>query len=225
MAHSHRPSPSSSKTARSSPIRALLWRWRWVGVAIFAVLAIQALAPVSAEAPSVPVVVTTRDVASGELLESGDLAVRYISDEIPGAVASVDDATGEYLVGPLVEGAPVLASHLLTSEFLENSPEGTVIAPLAIVDAGGITLMQPGVEVNLYAMPDEFSDATDAQLLVKGVRVAGIATDKGASGLLATTEDTHVFYLEIPEASIERVLGAGSRAPLHAVLSGPRTGD
>ncbi len=169
-----------------------------------------------------PVVVTTRDVASGELLETADLAVRETAADFAGLISSVDEAVGDYLVGPLPEGAPVLASHLLTSEFLENSAEGTVIAPLAIVDAGGIALMQVGVQVDLYAMPDEFSTASKAQLLVKGVRVAGISTTKGSSNVLATTEDTHVFYLEIPQESIERVLGAGSRAPLHAVLSGPR---
>lgn len=200
----------------------MLWRWRRVGVAIFVVLAIQALTPVTAEAPSVPMVVTTRDVASGELLEASDLAILQVADDIPGGIEHVDEAVGEFLVGPLPEGAPVLTSHLLTSEFLENSAAGTVIAPVAIVDAGGIALMQPGVQVDLYAMPGEFSEATDAQVLVKSIRVAGIATDKGSSNLLAHTEDTHVFYLEIPTDAIERVLGAGSRAPLHAVLSGPR---
>lgn len=194
-----------------------------MGVAIFVLLVLHTLMPVAAEAPSFPIVVTARDVQSGERLESDDVAVMHSSEEIPGTLSHVDDAVGEYLVGSLPKGAPVLTTHLLTSEFLEDSAEGTVIAPLAILDAGGISLMQPGVLVDLYAPPSEFAGSGDAQLLVRNVRVAGIATEKGTSNLLNTTEDTHVFYLEIPNGAIEPVLGANSRTPLHAVLSGPRS--
>lgn len=185
-------------------------------------MAIQAIAPVPGDEPSTPIVVTTREIAAGELLESGDLTIQHISSNIAGTLEQVDDAAGEYLVGPLPEGAPVLASHLLTSDFLDSAAEGTIIVPLTIVDSGGTALLQPGVHVDLYAMPEEFSEMTDAERLVGGVRVAAIATNKGTSTLLATTEDTHVFYFEIPESAVKRVLGAGSRAPLHAVLSGPR---
>ncbi|VEI13080.1 Flp pilus assembly protein CpaB [Trueperella bialowiezensis] len=192
-------------------------------MALFAVVVIHMLMPTPAEAPSFPMVVTTRQIESGERLEADDVALRHNVDELPGAVPDPGDVIGEYLVGPLPEGAPVLSTHLLTSEFLENSPAGTVIAPVTIVDTGGNALLQPGVHVDLYAMPDEFTDSHDAVLLAPAVRVAGIATEKGTSNLLATTEDVHVFYLEIPDSAIDQVLGASARSPLYAVLSGPRS--
>ncbi len=196
-----------------------MWRWRWVGVALFAVLAIQALVPEKQE-PSFATVVAARPLSGGERVQDGDVQVIMLAEDLPDVAREAELVIGEFVVTPVSEGAPVLTSNLLSSEFLSRAPKGTVIAALPVADAGGLGIVQPGVTVNLYSPPDEFTDGA-ATLVARDVLVAGIAQEKGTSTFLGSTEDTRVFYLAVPERDIDKVIGASTRAPLHAVLSGP----
>lgn len=200
-----------------------MWRWRWVGVALFAVLAIQALLPEKEEPPAFATVVAARPLSGGERVADGDVRVVRFAEDLPDVAREAELVVGEFVVTPVAEGAPIFASNLLSSEFLGRAPAGTVIAALPVADAGGLAILQPGVTVNLYSPPDEFTDGA-ATLLARDVLVAGIAHEKGTSTFLGTTEDTRVFYLAVPEKEIHKVIGASTRAPLHAVLSGPASG-
>ncbi|QOR45407.1 SAF domain-containing protein [Trueperella pecoris] len=220
MAHSH-PRRKAPTTARSSSFRALLWRWRWVGVAILVILVIQALAPVKPEVPRYAIVVATKDIAGGSLIGKGDVEIWTSTEDIPGAAHELEAVIGEHAVAPLVAGAPVQSSNLLNSEFLRSRHDGSVIAALPIADAGGLAMVQPGVRIDLYAPPGEFSETQSATFLARDVLVAGIATTKGTSSFLGSTSDTRVFYVAVPKPAIEKVLGVAAKSPVHAVLSGP----
>lgn len=191
-----------------------------MGLAVLALLAIQALAP-TGQTPNYPMVVATKALDGGSRVGADDVRVVMVAQEMTGVARDVDTVLGEHLVAPVEEGAPILATNLLDSHFLNRSRPGRVIAAVPIADAGGLAIVQPGVSVNLYAPPGEFSEAHAAELLARDVVVAGIAEEKGTRSFLGSTADTRVFYLEVPQEAIDKVVGVATRSPVHAVLSGP----
>ncbi|WP_155278173.1 SAF domain-containing protein [Trueperella pyogenes] len=213
------PFTRAPSSARSSPIRALMWRWRWMGVAMFAILAIHTIAPVPTPVRTFPAVVATRPLAGGERVTDDDVRQAMLTAQLPGVAQDTKAVAGEFVITPVDEGAPIFSNNLLSSEFLSRAPRGSVIAAVPIADASGLSIIHPGVRVNLFSAPD--SSAGEAAMIAKDVLVAGVAHEKGKSTILGSTADTRIFYLAIAEREIGKVIGASNRAPLRAVLSGP----
>ncbi|MFP7706544.1 SAF domain-containing protein [Trueperella sp. LYQ141] len=213
-----RQSPHAARSARSSPLRAILWRWRWVIASVILAATIYTFIPRSAPEARYPIVVASHEIFGGRKLSTDDLELRMSTEVIPDAVTDIEAATGHYLVAPLSEGAPILTRHLLTAQFFHNAPPGTVIAAVELAAASAV-IIETGATIDLYAPPDEFSGAGQATQIATEVFVAGIATDEHTKNFLSETPDTHTYYLAIPRQSIENVIGYATHTPLYAVVN------
>lgn len=111
---------------------------------------------------TVDVLVAARDVRAGEQLATGDVAVqRMHADSVPaGALATPDDAVGEYVAWPLTAGEPVLARMvrhersgiLLTADV--SVPTGFRAIAVPVQPAGAVGgMLSPGDHVDVYATP------------------------------------------------------------------------
>ena len=111
---------------------------------------------------TVAVLVATRDVRAGEQLAAADVAVaRMHEDSVPGgALASPDDAVGEYVAWPLTSGEPVLARMMrhqrsgieLTAAV--SVPDGYRAIAVPVQPAGAVGgMLAPGDHVDVYATP------------------------------------------------------------------------
>jgi len=111
---------------------------------------------------TVDVLVAARDVRAGEQLAAADVALqRMHADSVPaGALATPDDAVGEYVAWPLTAGEPVLARMvrhersgiLLTADV--SVPEGFRAVAVPVQPAGAVGgMLSPGDHVDVYATP------------------------------------------------------------------------
>lgn len=206
------------------PIRAAMWRWRWVILTGALVMCGQTVITVFApEAEATRnVVVAAHDLTAGHVLTEEDVTLKRIPTSLspPGTPSHVDRVTGKSIVAPVPAGAPILSSQILDEKFINAAPHGTKILPIAIADTGGTELLQVGSYVDLYAPPDEEAESSEAVLAASEALIVGKATTPGESSILHESEPKTVFYLAIPDKTVSIILGISSRTQFHAVLSG-----
>lgn len=215
----------SIRLHRASRVRALLWRWRWVGYALLLIGLFQAIVSALAalHPAEVAVVVAAQDLSAGQELQENDLKIVSLpkSAAPPQYLTQLDDALTQHVVAAIPAGAPILRGQLLGDEFLSRAPPGTVVAAVPLADTGGLSLLQVGSQVDLYAPPDEFSQPATATLVAAGVPIVGAYTEPAKSTLLTEQPGVAVFYLALKDYYVADIVGQAARAPLHAVLSGP----
>lgn len=130
----------STVLARRRPVAAAC-----AGLALLA--AVQAARP--QPAPTVPVRVAARDLASGTVLSGDDLVTR----RYPASVAppgSVSRAVGRTLAAPVRAGEPVTDVRLVAPSLVAGYP-GRVALPVRVVDADAVALLRVGDHVSLVA--------------------------------------------------------------------------
>lgn len=137
-------------------VRTVGWYRRLLaaGLAAGAVaLALQAAEP--EPTPTVPAVAAAGELRGGTTLTPEDLQLVDIPpDLVPaGVLASVDDATGRLLSGPMHAGELVTDVRLVDPGLLTGWGEGLVAVPVRIADPGVLTMVRPGDRVDLYATP------------------------------------------------------------------------
>lgn len=111
-------------------------------------------APRPTQAPTVPVVVTSRALTTGHVLTVRDVRVARWPKKIhpPGAGVDPHALIGRRLAGPLASGEPVTARRLVDPGLADGLDRNTV-AVLVEVDSNLHGLVQAGGRVDLIAVP------------------------------------------------------------------------
>ncbi|MDP9801174.1 hypothetical protein J2S49_001250 [Arcanobacterium wilhelmae] len=201
-------------------MRAALWRWRYVLLAVVLAIGAQsAVTAVSGEGPqTVRVVVAARDITAGQVASSKDLAFAEVPPSFAEKlVTDLKVVEGKHLVAPVPQGAPVLREQVLDSGFTKNAPPGSVIAAVPLVDSGD--LLEVGAQVSLYAPASDLEKDPQARLVAQKATIVGKAVKNSGSTFFTKVDNTTVFYLSISKEEARVVLGIGARTPLTAVLA------
>jgi Flp pilus assembly protein CpaB len=162
------------------------------------------------------VLVTARDVAAGEMLDEGAVAVAFLdTGAIPaGALTSPDQAIGSRATAALPAGYPLAPTLVNPAGALAGAPEGTVAMPVRLSDAAATSVLAPGDRVDVLAAggTSASGEVAPAETVASGAIVLAIPdVDESKAGmvLLAVTPD---------EAAL--VGGAGAWSVLSAVMVG-----
>ncbi|USR79239.1 SAF domain-containing protein [Arcanobacterium pinnipediorum] len=213
--------PTSISTYRR--FRATLWRWRWVTILVFTTLiAHNVLSTITlTNQPRYPAVVASADLPAGHELSADDVETNLVHDLLPDMATDPADLVGFHLLTPVSSGAAIGKNQVLSPEVLAKPRPGFVIAPVLLADTGGLSMLQTGSYIDLFApAPDSFGEGSgEAELIARHIRVAGVAQSTGESTFFRDMPDTMRFFLEIPDSTVKVILGAGTRTPLLAVLS------
>lgn len=205
--------------------RPLLWRYRWFVVALCLALAtwvvVGELRP--PPAPTVPVLVTARDVPAGTVLTAADLRLEPATHAPDGIVGS-DIAVGSRLTVGLPAGVPVVDTMLLGPGLADAAPPGWVVVPVPLADPVLADLVRVGDRIDLYlAAADTGGRLTEAELVTTGALVLARASpdDPGASWLAGSdSSDAGVVVVAIRPDDASALAGASGFGPFRAVLTG-----
>ncbi|PKH37609.1 Flp pilus assembly protein CpaB [Nocardioides alpinus] len=149
-------------------------RRRLIAAALAAAAVVSALRTLAPPPPdTVDVLVATRDLPSGTLLDDDDLVVRaFPADLAPAGAASA--AAGRVLAAPIGRGE-VLTDVRVVGPALAMAQPGETVVPVRLPDAGMATLLRPGDEVDLVA-----TDPGTGTSVVVARDVTVLATPTGA---------------------------------------------
>jgi Flp pilus assembly protein CpaB len=166
-------------------VRTVGWHRRLLAAGLAAgAVALTLQAAESDPAPTVPVVAAAGELRGGTTLTPEDLLLVDIPrGAVPrGAVASVDDAVGRLLSGPMHAGELVTDLRLVGPSLLAGWGEDLVATPVRIADPGVLVLVRPGDRIDLYATP--LSALGPAAVVSAKVPVLAVP-DSGEQGVLA----------------------------------------
>jgi Flp pilus assembly protein CpaB len=166
-------------------VRTVGWHRRLLAAGLAAgAVALALQAAESDPAPTVPVVAAAGELRGGTTLTPEDLLLVDIPrGAVPrGAVASVDDAVGRLLSGPMHAGELVTDLRLVGPSLLAGWGEDLVATPVRIADPGVLALVRPGDRIDLYATP--LSALGPAAVVSAKVPVLAVP-DSGEQGVLA----------------------------------------
>jgi pilus assembly protein CpaB len=166
-------------------VRTVGWHRRLLAAGLAAgAVALALQAAESDPAPTVPVVAAAGELRGGTTLTAEDLLLVDIPrGAVPrGAVASVDDAVGRLLSGPMHAGELVTDLRLVGPSLLAGWGEDLVATPVRIADPGVLALVRPGDRIDLYATP--LSALGPAAVVSAKVPVLAVP-DSGEQGALA----------------------------------------
>lgn len=217
------------KTA--SPMRALMWRWRWVALALVCAVIVQsALTAVAANNPRTSsIVVANSNLSTGDELSAANLRIDSVPSSMApeGVLSSLDEAIGESIVAPLPEGAPIFSQQLLSSAFSSSAPEGRVVTAITLNSDATMDILQAGDTVQLYSpapsgfmsSEEDSSAGAEAQLLTDDAIVMAVKNEGSGGSLLGNTENRSVVFVAIVEKDANLVIGTGAKTSLHAVIA------
>ncbi|MCI5825947.1 MAG: SAF domain-containing protein [Arcanobacterium sp.] len=205
-----------------SRMRALLWRWRWVLVAlIIGSIAQSVLSAFGLRAqPMATIVVAAHDLSTGSTLQRSELTLASIPATAvpPGALTAPESALGRVLMAPLPAHAPIIAQQLLASHFATTAPPGMVITAVTLDDPTTVSVLQPGDRIQLYSPPPELNEKSEARLLTSAALVIAVKSDHSRTGILRDTSNKASIFVAIPQKDANLVIGFGAKVSLHAVL-------
>jgi pilus assembly protein CpaB len=203
MATKRSAPPALRPRRRRRSLRSLLTAARWHRRLLASVLAAIAVAcALASTSPpavrTVPVVVTSRDLVGGHVLDSRDLeVVRLPVGSLPAhAFTAVADVPRRALVGPKRAGIVVTDVDVIAPGLLSRYGADVVAVPVRIADAGSLAYVRVGDRIDLIAAGTvpAAGGATGTTAVVAGaVPVLAVAptdaTETGEGGLLivATT--------------------------------------
>jgi pilus assembly protein CpaB len=203
MATTRSAPPALRPPRRRRPLRSLVTAARWHQRLLASVLAAIAVACALASTsppslPSVPVVVTARDLTAGHVLDDRDLeVVRVPVGAIPAhAFTTVADVPQRALVGPKRAGIVVTDVDVIAPGLLSRYGAEVVAVPVRIADAGSLAYVRVGDRIDLIAagtVPTAGGTTGSTAVVATRVPVLAVApadaTETGEGGLLivATT--------------------------------------
>ena len=204
--------------------RAVAWRRRLLSAGLAAgsvAFALQALAP--PPPAGTDVVVAARDLAAGAVVSTGDLRVahRPAGDVPSGALTSTAAATGRPVSSAVRRGEVLTDVRLVGPAALRGLADGTVAAPVRVVDAESAALLRPGDVVDLLAAsatPD--APTGEARLVASGVRVL-LAPRQQRSSLTAGLGNGALLLVATSSSTAARLAAAAVTDRLSVVLRGP----
>lgn len=131
--------------------RAVSWHRRKLA-ALAAVVAVLATIAAARPAPpqTVEVVVSAVDLTGGHQLLDADLTVaRFPRDLAPDGLLQRSDLVGRTLGGGLDRGSPITSASVLGGT--AGVEPGEVVAPVTFPDAALVSLLQPGVRIDVIS--------------------------------------------------------------------------
>ena len=162
--------------------RQLLLRRRLLAallVGVAALAAVRAAAP--PPPPTVAVIVASRDLAAGAVLDAGDVTTRrFPAGSAPDDLAPAP--VGRVLAAPVSRGEPLTAVRLVGPP-LARAQTGQAVLPVRVSDSGVAALLRPGDQVDLLAT-DPATGST--RVLADGVTVLAVPDEPEAAAGQAT---------------------------------------
>ena len=139
-----------------------------------------ALQSVQAPVPSTSVVTAAQEVASGQVIESDDVAMRdFPSDLVPdGSLSDPQDVIGHAASGAIGVGEAITMHRMADQRDTAGLPDGTVLAAVRLEDAAQGSGLQPGDLVNVVATDPQ---KRSGEIVVRAAPVVTI-TDADDSG-------------------------------------------
>ncbi len=204
-----------------------------------ALLALQVLrAPTGApdaarEIATEQVVVATRDVSAGALLDMEDVrTVPWPAEALPaGYSRSVSDVVGRGVLLPIRMNEPILSSKLALPEagagLSINIPEGMRALTFPVNEIVGVAgFVRPGHKVDVFvtAGPEAAGGQTTTKLVLQNIEVAatGRTIQPNPQGEPETVQNV-TFYM-LPDEG-ERLIMASQQATIQLALRNPLDGD
>lgn len=182
--------------------------------------------------PTVPVVVTSRDLPAGTALGAGDLEVARVPDDlVPGGSApDPTELVGRVLAGGARRGEAITDVRLV-GPALASADQGLVAAPVRLADAQVAGLVRVGDLVDVLAAgtdsglgggwgrADDSASAspTPARVVASGARVLAVpAPDPDA--LAATSLDGSLLLLAVTPAVAADLAAAATTGALSIIV-------
>lgn len=198
-------------------VRAALWRWRFVAVALGVAMAASAVLEVVRPAPpaTTPVVVAARDVAAGTTLAAADLRVVRLPTALvaEGASARADDLIGDATAVPVPAGLPIVPGVLATAGIA--GPPGTVVAAVRLADPAVAAYLVPGTRIDLIAATPETPGVVVASRALVLPRPA-VADDSWDATL--TGDEAPPVLVAVTQDEAQELSGAAVSSALSAVV-------
>jgi Flp pilus assembly protein CpaB len=179
-------------------------------------LAVHELAP--PPAPTVAVVVATRDVAVGEPLGPDNLrAVRLpVSAVPPGAVTDVASLSGSRAVVPMGPQEVVTPAKTLVGSLLAGAGDDEVAVFVPVTEPALLGLLAAGTEVDLLSTADGSLLAAAARVLTVPVTADEWSVSAGGGGVLVAVDRAEAARLAagsaLPGPSVSLVIRPDSPA-------------
>jgi Flp pilus assembly protein CpaB len=215
-------------TERRRATRALIWRLRWALVAVFAAALVRVALPgvVQAFGDGDPVIVTTRQVAAGAVLEEEDLKVIQAPPALmpDGAIRQVAGAVGQRAVVSLPRGSLLHGGLLNGGQSHDNVPDGRVASVVRLSDPALADVAVPGDHVDIMASAGATASGSiaPAEVLARSALVltapADGSQDDSVAGALGGAAQSGVLLVAVTPAEAELIGGAASWAVITAVL-------
>lgn len=152
-------------------------------------------------APGRPVVVLTRGLPVGAVLQPADLTTTPLLEPPEGALADTGPAVGRILAGAARRGE-VLTDVRLVDPIGPQPGPGRVAVPIRPADATVVDLLRPGMHVAVVTVTDDGAAAA----LVPDAVVLLVGTSEGSSGQRRDRDPPVV--LAVPQDSADQVVAA-----------------
>ncbi|MDR0432241.1 MAG: SAF domain-containing protein [Bifidobacteriaceae bacterium] len=210
--------PGTVRVARSTlaEFRAVAWRHKWLAWGIVVLLGMPVIVPGIAGflRPTMPVLVTARQVAAGEVFEDGSLRlVKLDRNGVPdGALTSPDEALGARSAANLPAGYPLAPSLISPAGALAGAPPGTVAIPVRLSDGAAVGVLSPGDQVDVLAAAGTTAAGavTPAQRVAASALVLAIPTGERA--------EPGLVVLAVTPTEATMIGGAAAWSTLSAVV-------
>lgn len=158
------------------------------------------------------VCVATRDIASGEKVDAGNVTVKlWVADLLPAQAArSLSDVSGKRVTSPILAGEVISAKRFEAKESDMKIPEGlsALSLPAKTVQAVGGAIAQ-GARVDVYATGN-----SSTSLLARDVLVLSTSAEGDTKG----TSSTAWVTLAVDPKFVQELIAASQKAEMYFVL-------
>lgn len=182
--------------------------------------------PVAPQLPAVqvtyPQLVTTRDVAAGEILTAADVRVENLPQRDPSVLTSAAQAVGKLTLVPVPKGTPVLASHfpLLSpvAQSLQPHERAVAIKVNEVIGVGGFVKPGDHVDVLLYLRAErETQDISSAQVVLRNVRLLAYGDEAGQPATPAAPSEGDASVIDKGVNKLETMKAKDGKSAILAV--------
>lgn len=216
---------SPQPPSRRWPVRLRRQLWRWRRVLLIVVVAavghrlVGELRP--PDAPTLPVVVASRQLAAGAQLGPGDLRIATwpLAAHSAGLLADPQELLGRRLAVGVAPDLPVTRSHTVGAGLAGSAAPGSAVVIVPIVDAAVAALLRPGDRVDLVAITTDAAGITaTARVVARDVDVLA-HVPRGGGGILGAPEaDSALLVVAVAPDTATDVIAASAWAPLRVML-------